>query len=49
MTTTYENMGKEKYNKIHINNTCYLRRKELYKLKKENCVYLIDMKILLLA
>jgi len=45
MTTSYENMGKEKYNKIYINNTCYLRRKELYKLKKENCVYLIDMKI----
>ena len=44
----YDNSNKElskKYNKIHLNHQYYLRRKELYKLKKGNCVYLIDMKL----
>ena len=34
----------EKYNKIHVNHQYYLRRKELYKLRRGNSVYLIDMK-----
>ena len=44
----YDNRNKElfsKYNKIYFNHQHYLRRKELYKLKKGHCVYLIDMKI----
>jgi hypothetical protein len=44
----YDNSNKElskKYNKIYLNHQYYLRRKELYKLKKGNCVYLIDMKL----
>ena len=34
-----------KYNKVHLNHQYYLRRKELYKLRKGNSVYLIDMKL----
>lgn len=44
----YDNNNKElskKYNKIYLNHQYYLRRKELYKLKRGNSVYLIDMKI----
>jgi len=43
----YDRNNKElfkKYNKIHVNHQYYLRRKELYKLKRGNSVYLIDMK-----
>ena len=44
----YDRNNKElfkKYNKIHINHQFYLRRKELYKLKRGNSVYLLDMKL----
>jgi len=44
----YDRNNKElskKYNKIYLNHQYYLRRKELYKLKRGNSVYLIDMKI----
>jgi hypothetical protein len=34
-----------KYNKVHLNHQYYLRRKELYKLRRGNSVYLIDMKL----
>jgi hypothetical protein len=43
----YDKNNKEltqKYNKIHLNHQYYLRRKELYKLKRGNTIYLIDMK-----
>ena len=35
----------KKYNKIYLNHQFYLKRKELYKLKKGNSIYLINMKI----
>ena len=44
----YDNINKDlskKYNKINLNHQYYLRRKELYKLRRGNSVYLIDMKI----
>lgn len=34
----------KEYTKVNLHNKYYFRRKKLYKLKKENCVYLIDMK-----
>ena len=44
----YDNINKnlsKKYNKINLNHQYYLRRKELYKLRRGNSIYLIDMKI----